>query len=117
MPKIYHLATCNTCKKIRAQLAAAQNLEQQDIKTEAITPEQLDAMKALAGSYEALFSRRSRQYQSRGLAQQTLSEADYRSLILEEYTFLKRPVVVVGDQIFIGSAKKEVEGAINALGL
>lgn len=117
MAKIYHLSTCNTCKKIRAQLAGAQDLQAQDIKTEAITPEQLDAMQALAGSYEALFSRRSRQYQSRGLAQQTLGEADYRRLILEEYTFLKRPVVVAEDQIFIGSAKKEVEGAIKALGI
>lgn len=117
MPKIYHLSTCNTCKKIRAQLAGAKELQAQDIKTEAITAEQLDAMKALAGSYEALFSRRSRQYQSRGLAQQSLTETDYRRLILEEYTFLKRPVVLLDDQIFIGSAKKEVEGAIKALGL
>lgn len=117
MATIYHLSTCNTCKKILAQLSEAKDLVLQDIKTQAIRPEQLDAMHALAGSYEALFSRRSRQYQARGLASKSLSEADYRQLILEEYTFLKRPVVVVGDQIFIGSAQKEVAGAITALGL
>ncbi len=35
-------------------------VELQDIKTQKITPAQLDEMKKLAGSYEALFSRRSR---------------------------------------------------------
>ncbi len=117
MAIIYHLSSCNTCKKILAQLSGAKDLVQQDIKTEAIQPAQLDAMKELAGSYEALFSRRSRQYQARGLAGQSLREADYRQLILEEYTFLKRPVVVVNEQIFIGSAQKEVAGAMKALGL
>ena len=38
-----------------------------------------------------------------------LSESDYRDLILEEYTFLKRPVVFVNDKIFVGSEKKTVE--------
>lgn len=117
MPKIYHLSTCTTCKKVIAQLEGADNLEQQDIKTEKITAAQLDEMKQLAGSYEALFSRRAMKYRSMGLADQTLAEDDYRRLILEEYTFLKRPVVVAKGQIFVGSAKKAVLGAKEALGL
>ncbi|MEM7572691.1 MAG: ArsC/Spx/MgsR family protein [Bacteroidota bacterium] len=117
MAKIYHLSTCKTCQKVLAQLADAKKLEQQDIKTESITPEQLDAMAALAGSYEALFSRRAMKYRSMGLADQDLTEADYRRLILEEYTFLKRPVVLVDGEIFIGSAKKAVAGAKEALGV
>lgn len=81
----------------------------QDIKTEAITPEQLDEMKELAGSYEALFSRRAIKYKEMGLKDQPLAEEDYRRLILEEYTFLKRPVALVGGRIFVGNDKKTVE--------
>lgn len=115
MARIYHLSTCNTCKKALAQLEGAKDLEQQDIKFEKITPAQIDEMHALAGSYEALFSRRAMKYRSMGLADQELTEDDYRRLILEEYTFLKRPVIVAGDQIFIGSSKKQLAGAVEAL--
>jgi len=50
-----------------------------------------------------------------GLAEKTLSEADYRDLILAEYTFLKRPVIIIGDQVFTGSAKKTLAAAQEAL--
>lgn len=107
--KLYHLATCSTCKRIIKELGiSADNLEMQDIKTEKITVAQLDEMKSLAGTYEALFSRRSQQYATRGLKNKTLSEQDYRDLILEEYTFLKRPVAIVGREIFVGNSAEEI---------
>lgn len=80
----------------------------QDIKFEKITPAQLDAMKKMAGSYEALFSRRAMKYKEWGLKDKNLTEKDYRQYILDEYTFLKRPVTIIGDKIFIGSEKKSV---------
>ena len=86
----------------------------QDIKTEKISPAQLDEMKQGAGSYEALFSRRAIKYKQMGLKDQLLTEKDYRRLILEEYTFLKRPVAVVGKQVFAGSEKKTIEGLKSA---
>ncbi len=43
------------------------------------------------------------------LKSQTISETDYRQYILDEYTFLKRPVFIVDDEIFIGNSKKEIE--------
>ncbi len=89
--------------------------ELQDIKTEAITPDQLDAMQAVAGSYEALFSRRAMKFRAQGLHEQTLTEADYRRLILEEYTFLKRPVIWIDGQLFVGSTKKTVAAMLAAL--
>ena len=81
----------------------------QDIKTEKITPEQLDEMKSLTGSYESLFSRRALKYKEMGLKDKHLTEDDYRRLILEEYTFLKRPVTINGKKIFVGNDKKTVE--------
>lgn len=115
MKKIYHLSTCNTCQRILKELAPLEGVVLQDIKTEPITAAQLEEMHKLAGSYEALFSRRAMMYKERGLKDKPLSENDYKNLILEHYTFLKRPVILVGDQIFIGNAKKEVEAAKKTL--
>lgn len=109
MKKIYCLSTCSTCNQILADTQAVKKgFVLQDIKTEKITPAQLDELKQQAGSYEALFSRRALKYKEMGLKDQVLTEKDYRRLILEEYTFLKRPVVVAGRQLFIGSEKKTV---------
>ncbi len=83
----------------------------QDIKTERITPAQLAEMRKRAGSYEALFSRVALKYKALGLGQLTLTEKDYEKYILEEYTFLKRPVMLIGNEIFVGNSKKTIEGA------
>ena len=111
MRKIYHLSTCNTCKKIIKALNDGAGFELQDIKTVAITEAQLSEMYALAGSYEALFSRRSRKYRPMGLHEKTLTEADYKVLIFGDYSFLKRPVVIIDGHIFIGNAQKTITAA------
>ncbi len=86
----------------------------QDIKSEPITLSQVEEMKEMEGSYEALFSKRAQLYRKRGLNEQTLSEDDYKNLILEHYTFLKRPVMIVEDKIFVGNSKKVVAAAVEA---
>ncbi|MEL7271115.1 MAG: ArsC/Spx/MgsR family protein [Bacteroidota bacterium] len=115
MKKIYHLGTCSTCQRILKELAPLDDVVLQDIKTEPITPEQLDEMKSLAGSFENLFSRRAMLFRQRGLHEKELSENDYRDLILEQYTFLKRPVILFENEIFIGNSKKVVAAAQAAL--
>lgn len=118
MNTIYHLSSCSTCKRILDEVDATgtgKKIKLQDIKTEKITADQLDEMKRRAGSYEALFSRRSMKYKELGLKDKTLTEDDYRKLILSEYTFLKRPVALVGKEIFVGNEKKSVEGLKTAL--
>ena len=107
--KIWHLSSCSTCKRIIKEIGGVDGIILQDIKSEKITKIQLKYMKNLAGSYEALFSRRAMKYTSMGLKEMKLSEADYERYILEEYTFLKRPVAIIENEIFIGSAKKNVE--------
>lgn len=89
--------------------------EQQDIKSEAITEPQLEEMQQLAGSYTALFSKVARKYRGLGLHEKELSEKDLKAYILQEYTFLKRPVFIIDDQIFIGNSKKNVEALQEAL--
>jgi len=109
MNKMYHLATCTTCQAIIKDTAVnKKGFDMQDIKTQKITAAQLDEMKKMAGSYEALFSRRAMKYKELGLKDKQLSEKDYRNYILEEYTFLKRPVTIINNKIFIGSEKAAV---------
>lgn len=85
------------------------DFEKQEIKTSAITENQLEKMKALSGSYEALFSRKAKKYKELGLKDKALTEEEIKQYILSDYTFLKRPVVIDGDQIFIGNEKKNLE--------
>jgi arsenate reductase len=113
MKKAYHLAQCSTCQRILKEVNWTE--QEQDIRTEKISPEQLDEMAEKTGSYEALFSRRAMKYKSMGLKDKNLIETDYRNLILEEDTFLKRPVFLVGENIFVGNSKKTVEALISAL--
>lgn len=111
MKKIYHLSTCDTCQRIIKELQPLDGFILQDIKTDNITLTQLEEMHALAGSYESLFSKRARLYKERNLKEKTLTEKDYKELILEQYTFLKRPVIINNNQIFIGNSKKTIEAA------
>lgn len=115
MKKIYHLGSCTTCQRILKELAPLNNYQLQDIKKQPISIAQIEAMKELAGNYEALFSRRAMLYKARKLNEQTLKEEDYKALLLEHYTFLKRPVIVNGGAIFIGNSKKVIEAAKEAM--
>ena len=116
MKKMYHLAKCTTCQAIIKETKIdKKGFAMQDIRTEKITPAQLDEMKKLAGSYEALFSRRAIMYKELGLKDKKLEEKDYRHYILEQDTFLKRPVTIIKEKIFIGSEKKSVEALKQAL--
>ncbi|WP_035335258.1 ArsC/Spx/MgsR family protein [Dokdonia sp. PRO95] len=114
MKKIYHLSTCNTCQRIISEINPNDDVIMQDIKSDPITLSQVEEMKEMEGSYEALFSKRAQLYRKRGLNEQTLSEDDYKNLILEHYTFLKRPVMIVEDKIFVGNSKKVVAAAVEA---
>jgi len=109
MKKVYYLKTCSTCKRILKELDLSSGFYLQDIKSEAITAKQLDEMKNLSGSYKALFSKKAKLYKEMDLKNQSLEERDYRHYILDHYTFLSRPVIIIDDQIFIGNSKKVIE--------
>ena len=83
----------------------------QDIKEQSITVSQLEEMHQLANSYEALFSKRAKLYKEMDLKNQLLKEADFRHYILHHYTFLKRPVIIIDNQIFIGNSQKTIKAA------
>lgn len=109
--KVYHLATCSTCKRIIKELNLTDGFELQNVKEEPISLEELEKLYTFSGSYESLFNRRSTLYRERNLKEVSLIEDDYKKLILEHYTFLKRPIIQVENTYFIGNAKKTIEAA------
>lgn len=115
MRKIYYLKTCDTCKKIIKSLPKTEGFIFQDIKEEPISVKQLEEMYALTGSYEILFSKKSKLYKEMGLKDEKLSEADFKRFILEHYTFLARPVIIINTSIFVGNSPKVVQKAIEFL--
>lgn len=114
MKKIYHLKTCSTNARILRVLNPGPEVELQNIKEENIDEKTLDFLKSKIGSYEALFSKKAMKFRELGLHEKQLSEEDYKRLMLEEYTFLKRPFIINGEEIFIGNSKKTVEDAITS---
>ena len=111
MRKTFYLSTCDTCKRILKEVACLAHTEKQDIKQIMYTATELDAMKAMVGTYEGLVNKRARKYKEQDVKAQNLSDEQYRELILSDYTFLKRPVIIYDDHIFVGNAKKDVEAA------
>lgn len=105
MKKVFFLKTCDTCKRIMKEFDFT-GFDLHEIKSTAITAEELEEMKNLAGNYEALFSRRAQNYKKLGLKDLQLSEDDIKNYILSDYTFLKRPVVVDGDKILLETKRK-----------
>ena len=107
MYKIYYLSTCSTCTRIINNLGPLiKDFDQVDIKNNSLTFEVIDKMKNLCGSYEALFSKRALKFKT--LPKKEWQETDFRMLIEQEYTFLKRPVFIVGEAIFIGNSPKVI---------
>ncbi len=111
MKKIYFLSTCDTCKRILKELNPSNNFLRQDVKKEGLTLEELEHLYQLSGSYESLFNKRAQLYKQRDLKNKNLQEVDFKNLLLDHYTFLKRPVIINQNKIFIGNSKKTVESA------
>ena len=115
MDKIYYLASCDTCRKIIKNLPKTAELEFQDIRQNPITEEQLEELYQLAGSYEALFSKKAQLHKSMDLKNKNLTEADYKKYLLEHYTFLSRPVFIIKDKVYIGNSQPNIHAVTQVL--
>ena len=107
----FYLSSCDTCKRIMKTLNLDNAIEQIDIKKNPLNEYQLDELFKLSKNYEALFSKRAQLYKQRGLKDKAINDKKYRMLILEHYTFLKRPILVYNQRIYIGNSSKVVEAA------
>ncbi|NPA36438.1 MAG: arsenate reductase [Chlorobi bacterium] len=109
MNTVFYIKNCNTSKRVIKELGLDKEFVLRDIKENKLKEEELDELARMAGSYQALFSKKARKYREYNLHLKELSEVDYKKFILEDYTFLKRPTVIVNDKIFIGSHKNTVK--------
>ena len=109
--KIYYLSSCDTCQRILHELRTLEDFIFQDVKEEPICENDLDFLKNFTGKYELLFNKRAKLYKERNLNKQSLTEEDFKKLILEHYTFLKRPIVVIGERVISGNATKIIKDA------
>lgn len=111
MNKIWYLSTCDTCKRIIKELELKEkNFELIDIKNNNIYKEELETVSEVTGlKYEDIFNKRAQKYTKTNLKQKLVSNEDFKKAILEEYTFLKRPVIQIKNNFFVGNSKKTIE--------
>jgi arsenate reductase-like glutaredoxin family protein len=110
-----YLDSCDTCQRILKTLNLPETIKRQNVKSQPITLEQLSFLAEQAGNYEALFNRRAQLYRARGLHKKQLTEIDYKELLLDHYTFIKRPVFIFNNTAYVGNNKKTVALAAASL--
>lgn len=115
MNKIFYLASCDTCRKIIKSLPKDIEMDFHDIKQNPIKVDELEQMRELSGSYEALFSKKAVLYKSMDLKNKNLTEDDYKRYLLEHYTFLSRPVFIIDNKIYIGNSQQNMLQVMKAL--
>lgn len=110
-----YLDSCDTCNRILKELNLPESIALQNVKTDPITATQVDFLFKQEGSYESLFNKRAQLYRQRGLHEKNLTEDDFKSLLLDHYTFIKRPILIYNDVAYIGNSKKTVQQALEAV--
>lgn len=115
MKKIFFLSSCSTCQRIMKEIGVNESWIQQDIKKENINEETLDLIYNQTKSYEAIFSKKAIKYRSMGLKDLLKKDEEYKKFILEEYTFISRPIIQIDDTFYIGNSKKNIENVKLAL--
>ena len=113
--RFIYLDSCNTCQRILKELELPESVILQNTKENPVTVEQVEFLKEQSGSYESLFNRRAQLYRGRNLHEKQLTESDYKELLIDHYTFIKRPILIYNDVAYIGNSKKVVAAAQNAV--
>ena len=106
--KIYWLPHCSTCKKAKEFLENKGVIISQfhDLKTQSLSRREVEKLAELVGGAENLFSRRAIKYRELGLHEREVSSAEMLDLMSSEYTFIKRPVLVIGENATAGFSEK-----------
>ncbi len=102
--KFYWLENCSTCKKAKSFIErhGIRDFELRDIKENPLSREEIENLAKLLGGANELFSRRAIKYRELKLNERELSEVEMLDFMTEEYTFLKRPILVINDKAIAG---------------
>ena len=108
MKVVFYLKSCNTCTRIIREIKLDRSFEFREIKSKPLTIKEIEMIYSLSKNYELIFNKRSKLFSEKKLKNVTLTELEYKNLILNNYTFLKRPIIIIRNKIFIGNSKKNV---------
>ena len=89
------------------------NYKFHDLKNQPIDEDTLEFLRKHVSSYEDLINKRAKKYQELNLKDKKLSEDQVKEILLNEYTLLKRPIFIDGDQVFIGNSAKTQSDILN----
>jgi arsenate reductase len=94
--RFYWLPHCSTCQKAEQHLLkkGAVIKKHINVKEEKVSRQELEELCNALGGVDKLFSKRAMKYRGWGLHEKELSDEDMLNYMLEEYTFIKRPVLV-----------------------
>ena len=112
MRVFYYLSSCSTCKKIENQLLLDESVKKIDIKKKKITEEELKILFEKVGNYEGLINKRAQLFKQQNIDYKNLDENDFKNLLLEHYTFIKRPILIYDNKVFVGNSSKTILEAI-----
>lgn len=103
--RLYHWASCSTCRDAREALAAAGHRpELRDFFAEPLSSSELADLAALAGGPGNLFSFQSPSFRKLGRSRDSFAGEELLELMAAEPRFIRRPVLVDGKRASIGLA-------------
>jgi arsenate reductase (glutaredoxin) len=108
MNNFYWLPNCSTCVKAKKYLDAngIEINELRDIKANKLSRAEVEKLVELIGGADKLFSRRAIKYRELGLNKREVSTEEMLDLMTNEYTFIKRPVLVINGKAIAGFSEK-----------
>lgn len=107
----YWLPNCSTCQKAVRWLErrGVKITEFRDIKEMPLTGKKIEELAKMLGGPAELFSKRAIKYREMKLNEREVSPAEMLDLMTDEYTFLKRPIMVINDHAVAGFFEKSFE--------
>ena len=91
------------------------SLQERDYFKEQLTEEEVREMAAIAG-IDNIFAKRSPSLKQMGLAGQELPEDEVVRLMLQEPKLVRRPIMRVGGELFVGGGAAVLDSVVSAAG-
>lgn|SRR5690606_38638826 len=112
---LYWLPNCSTCQKAVRWLdrRGIQVMNFRDIKEDRLSREEVEKLVEMAGEPADLFSKRAIKYREMKLNEREVSREEMLDLMTDEYTFIKRPVMVIGNAAVAGFFERSFERFLN----
>lgn len=109
--KLYLLSHCSTCQRTAVELEARRaRFERRDIRKQPLSRTEVANLARMAGGADKLFSRRALAYRRRNLHERTLAPDEMIDLMVEDDTFIRRPIIAQGERVLPGCTARQLDG-------